>query len=131
MIHQRELEQQITDWLKDTLLDQSLLEPYFQQVLTASHRAMTEKDNRMNTLRRELGQIDGRIERLVDAIADGELPLDVIKQKIHTEEDRKRELSAELRYFQLPSPTIPDIETFRNELIEALDDPGAKKCMHA
>ena len=25
MIHQRELEQQITDWLKDTLLDQSLL----------------------------------------------------------------------------------------------------------
>ena len=88
---------------------------------------MTEKDNRMSILRRELGQIDGRIERLVDAIADGELPLDVIKQKIHTEEDRKRELSAELRYFQLPSPTIPDIETFRNELIEALDDPGAKK----
>ena len=88
---------------------------------------MTEKDNRMSILRRELGQIDGRIERLVDAIADGELPLDVIKQKIHTEEDRKRELSAELRYFQLHSPTIPDIETFRNELIEALDDPGAKK----
>ena len=49
----------------------------------------------MSTLRRELGQIDSRIERLVDAIADGELPLDVIKQKIHTEEDRKRELSRE------------------------------------
>jgi len=81
----------------------------------------------MSTLRRELGQIDSRIERLVDAIADAELPLDVVKQKIHAVEDRKRELSAELRHFQLPSPTIPDIEIFRNELIEALEEPESKK----
>ena len=81
----------------------------------------------MSTLRRELGQIDGRINRLVDAIVDGELSLDVIKQQALSEENRKRELSGELKRFQVPPPNIPDIETFRNELIEALDNPETKK----
>ena len=33
----------------------------------------------MSSLRRELGHIDGRIDLLVEAIADAELPVDVVK----------------------------------------------------
>ena len=127
MLHQRALEEQVTDWLKEHLLDPDFLSAYFERVMQASQEAMRNRDAKVTKLKRQLDQADGRIERLVEALADGELGLDVLKQKIQDEQEKKRSLESELRRYDEVSLEVPDVETFRREIIEALDDPETKK----
>jgi hypothetical protein len=45
---------------------------------------------------RELAQVQQRLDRLVDALADGSLPADEIKTRLTAEKVRKTVLSADL-----------------------------------
>ena len=127
MLHQQEVERQITNWLKETVLEEDFLRAYFRQVIEAVEEQMQTSSAQKAQLTKRLKETDGRIERLIDALADGDLPVEVIKKKIHEEQENKREVEAQLRQLKEPPPQIPDLETFRTELLEALDEAETKK----
>ena len=51
---------------------------------------------RRTQVERELAQVQQRLDRLVDALADGSLPADEIKTRLSTEKARKTALTADL-----------------------------------
>ena len=83
-----------------------------RQVTHIEHRVQAE---------RELAQVQQRMDRLLDALADGSLPADEIKTRLSTEKARKTALTADLgrlqRLAKVASVNIDEIaQTLRRRL---------------
>lgn len=94
--------------LRQDLLDRAILgaigDTLHPSVLTAAvdkalarlaKRQLAHTERRAQ-VERELAQVQQRLDRLVDALADGSLPGDEIKTRLSTEKARKTALSADL-----------------------------------
>ena len=127
MLHQREVEGQIIEWIKQTLLDTDFLKDYFQRVLDTSKALLQDSQSNVEKLKRKVMALDGQIDRLTDAIADGTVASAIVKTKIDTALVEKQEAEAQIRQYARPLPKLPDITTFQTELIQALDKPEMQK----
>ena len=126
-LHQREVEGQIIEWIKQTLLDTDFLNDYFQRVLDTSKALLRESQSNVEKLKRKALSLDGRIDRLTDAIADGTVYSSIVKTKIAAALAEKQETEAQIRRYARPLPKLPDIATFQHELLQALDTPEMQK----
>ena len=127
MLHQRELERQIIEFIKETVLEENFLKDYFQRVIEASQSMMRKGTPRVEDLKQRIEILDHEIERLTDGFVQGTLPSDVVKPKIDVALAEKQDAEAEIRQYSQPLPKLPDITTFREELIQVLDDPEIQK----
>lgn len=122
------LEDQITDYIKETIVEPGFVENYLEQVLETAREKLEESAKERERLQRAIERCDDRIRELVNALADRRFPRDVLAEQVEAEEQQKAELERELARLpsSLPS-TPPDLDVFRQELAEALDDPETKK----
>ena len=127
MLHQRAVEGQIIEWIKQTFLDSDFLKDYFKEVLDSSRSLLKESQLTVAGLRRKIASLDRQIDRLTDAFAEGTLPADIVKPKIDQALLDKREVETEIRRYAQPLPKLPDIATFQAELLEALSSPEIQK----
>ena len=65
-------------------------------VADALQRALPPRPSRRTQVERELEDAHRKLDRLVDALADGSLPADEIKGRLGAEKARKTALQAEL-----------------------------------
>ncbi len=127
MLHQREAERQIIDWIKQTFLDSDFLKDYFEQVVDTSRALLKESQSNIAGLTANIASLDRQIDRLTDAFAEGAIPADIVKPKIDQALSDKREVEAEIRRQAQPLPKLPDIDTFQAELLDALASPEMQK----
>ena len=127
MLHQRAVEGQIIDWIKQTLLDTAFLKDYFQRVIDTAKALLKDSQSNVEKLKRKAHALDGQIDRLTDAIADGTVSSSIVKTKIDAALAEKQETEAQIRQSARPLPKLPDIATFQAELIQALDTPEMQK----
>ena len=127
MLHQRAVEGQIIEWIKQTFLDPDFLKDYFKEVLDSSRSLLKESELAVAELRRKITSLDHQIDRLTDAFAEGTIPADIVKPKIDQALLDKREAETEIRRHAQPLPDMPDISTFQAELLEALSSPEMQK----
>ena len=127
MLHQREVEGQIIEWIKQTFLDTNFLADYFQRVLDTSKALLKDSQANVEKLKRKVRSLDGQVERLTDGFADGTIPASIVKPRINDALMEKREVEAEIRRYARPLPKLPDIATFQHELLEALSSPEMQK----
>ena len=120
----------ILDGLRDKLMDPDLFKSFAEEFMAEINRVRMEETADVDTARSELNQIDGRIDKLVMAIADGAdaLPLNT---KIKELEGRKQDLQGKVDNASAPEPLIhPNLaEIYRakiENLTSLLDDPGSK-----
>ena len=127
MLHQREVEGQIIEWIKQTLLDTDFLTDYFQRVLDTANALSKNSQSNLDKLQRKVVSLDHQVDRLTDAIADGTLTSSIVKPKIDAVLAEKREAEAQIRQYSRPLPKLPDVATFQTELLEALSSPEMQK----
>ena len=127
MLHQRAVEGQIIEWIKQTLLDSTFLKNYFKEVLDTSRAMLKESQLNAERLKGKIVSLDRQIDRLTDGFADGTIPADIVKPRIELALAEKRDTEAEIRRHSQPLPKLPDIATFQAELIHALDAPEMQK----
>ena len=127
MLHQPEVERQVIEWIKRTLLDAEFLKAYFQRVREASETLLRESQPNRERLEQKIAALDSQIERLTDGFAEGVLPSAVVKPKIDTALAEKRDAEAEMRRYVSATPKLPDIPTFQATLLHALDTPEMQK----
>ena len=127
MLHQRAVEGQIIEWIKQTLLDTDFLNDYFQRVLNTSKTLLKESQLNVEKLERKILSLDHQVDRLIDAVADGAIPSSSAKLKIDTALAEKRETESQIRRYARPLPKLPDIATFQHEFLQALDTPEMQK----
>ena len=77
MLHQRAVEGQVIDWIKQTLLDTDFLTDYFQRVLDTLKALLNESQSNVKKLKRKLLSLDHQIDRLTDAVAEGNTISDI------------------------------------------------------
>ena len=77
-------------------LDPAVLTPAVEKALARlAKRQLTHIEHR-GQVETELAQVQQRLDRLLDALADGSLPADEIKTRLSTEKVRKTALSVEM-----------------------------------
>ncbi len=127
MLHQPEVERQVIEWIKGTLLDAEFLKAYFQRVQEASEALLSESQPNVERLERKIAALDNQIERLTDGFAEGVLPASIVKPKIDQALSEKQDAEAEIRRYAHPIPKLPDIPTFQDTLLQSLADPEMQK----
>ena len=127
MLHQREAERQIIEFIKETVLEENFLHDYFQRVIEAAQSLQKEGKPTIEKTKRRIASLDRELDQLTDGFVKGVLPADLVKPKIDAALAEKQEAEVEIRLHSQPLPKLPDITTFRDELIQALDDPEIQK----
>lgn len=125
MLHQREAERQIIEFIKETVLEENFLNDYFQRVIETTQTLLKEGKPKVEDLKRRIATLDRELDQLTDGFVKGVLPADLVKSKIDAALAEKQE--ADIRLHTQPLPKLPDITTFRDKLIQALDDPEMQK----
>jgi len=77
-------------------LDPAVLTGAVEKALARLAKRQLAHIERRAQAERDLAQVQQRLDRLVDALADGSLPGDEIKTRLSTEKERKTALTAEL-----------------------------------
>jgi site-specific DNA recombinase len=77
-------------------LDPAVLTGAMEKALARLTKRQRAHTDRRVQVERELAQVQQRLDRLVDALADGSLPADEIKTRLSTEKGRKTALTADL-----------------------------------
>ena len=122
------LEEQLMEWVRETILEPGFVEDYFEHIIQSSEAEARHRQQEITRLRTQLSKVDARIEELVDVLADRTLPRDVVTKKIRAEQNRKEQIEGEIEQHKVSIPTLPPpLDTFREELSQALEDPETKK----
>jgi DNA invertase Pin-like site-specific DNA recombinase len=116
------LEATILDGLKTRLMEPALFEVFATEFLAEWNRLLGERNAKLSSAKSQITRIDARIDRLVDAIADGAdaLPLNA---KIKDLEAQKAPIQDQLASGTVDAPLIhPNLAKLYREKIETLAD---------
>src|SRR5262249_6490933 len=129
--------------LRQDLLDRAVLDAITStltpQVLTAAvEKALTRlmhhrsrHAGRKTEVEQGLRQVQQRLDRLMDALADGALPTDEIRSRLSAEKTRKTALQAELlKLDQLSKIGQLDAGQVKHQLEARVADVSALLCTH-
>jgi DNA invertase Pin-like site-specific DNA recombinase len=89
------LEATVMDGLRSRLMDQDLFKVFAQEFAAEWNRLQAEAESSLDRVRSEHQRVCRQIDRLVDALADGE-PASRLKDKLRELEGRRLELEREL-----------------------------------
>ena len=105
------------------VLQPEILERAVEKALAKLSYARSHHASRRTQLARELEDVQRKLDRLVDALADGSLPADEIKSRLGAEKARKTALQAELTKLErLGGIASLDIGHLKNTLRERVSD---------
>jgi hypothetical protein len=96
----REVLRAIADALQPTILERAVEKALAKLAHAHSHHA-----TRRSQAARELQEVQRKVDRLVDALADGSLPADEIKARLTAERARKTALQVELTKLEQVAPS--------------------------
>ena len=104
-----EIQQEILDHviLKaiNEVLDKQLMEEMVDKALAQLRSGKTEGIDRQGAIEKELSLLETKVQRIIDAIADGE-PHESLVARIKAEEDQKKALVRELEILQLQKKNV-------------------------
>ena len=104
-----EIQQEILDHviLKaiNEVLDKQLMEEVVDKALTQLRSGKKEGVDRQGAIEKELSLLEIKVQRIIDAIADGQ-PHESLVARIKAEEDQKKALSRELEILQLQKRNV-------------------------
>ena len=89
------LEATVLDALRDNLMDPELFKEFCAEYLREINRVRGDENARRDRLRVELTQVERRLRRIVEAIADG-VPARTLKEELLALEARQEQLEAEI-----------------------------------
>lgn len=129
-IRRDKLERTVLGGLRNRLMDPAVYKAFADAFVSEWNRQVAAASGEAAKVGSELVRISGQIERLVDAVADGDVTGASIRARLETLEKRKEELTAALSE---PAPVRPHLhpnlaEVYRQEiasLTEALDAEDA------
>ncbi|MBO6899602.1 MAG: recombinase family protein [Shimia sp.] len=130
-IKREELEGRVLTGLQDQLLHPDLIAEFVKAYQEEHNRLTAQNSVDEAKTKRDLAQVTGQIDRIVDAIAEGMFH-ESMKAKMDSLETRKAELEADLANADQEAPVLlhPNLsEVYRNKvsnLTEALNDPETK-----
>ena len=105
------------------VLQPATLERAVEKAVAKLSHARSHYTSRRAQVERELGDVQRKLDRLVDALADGSLPSDEIKNRLGTEKARKTALQAELtKLEQLAGIASLDTAHLKRTLREKVSD---------
>jgi DNA invertase Pin-like site-specific DNA recombinase len=108
------------------LLDEHVLGTAVDRAFSRLTAGVQEQRERKATVERELGAIQIRIERLLDALADGSLPKDEVAGRLNAEKSRKDALTVERdRLTSVLRATDIDAARLKAELLVKVQDVKA------
>jgi hypothetical protein len=129
--------------LRQDIVDRAVLDAISEvltpEVLTAAvekalarlSRARSCHTNRKAEGEQELRQVQQKLDRLVDALADGSLPADEIRSRLNAEKTRKTALQAELSKLErLATPNQFDAAKLKHQLQAQAGDVSALLYKH-
>jgi site-specific DNA recombinase len=113
------LEATVMDGLRTRLMDSDLFKVFAQEFAAEWNRLQADAGSNLSRLRSEKERVCRQIDRLVDALADGE-PAARLKEKLKELERRRLELEGELKTTAAPAPRLhPNIaEVYRRKVEE-------------
>ena len=130
-IKRTDLEDRVLSGLQDQLLHPDLIAEFVKAYQEEHNRLSAQISVDEAKTKRELAQVTRKIDRIVDAIAEGMFH-ESMKAKLDTLEARKRDLEADLANVEPAAPVMlhPNLsDVYRNKvanLTEALNDPATK-----
>jgi hypothetical protein len=113
------LEATVMDGLRSRLMDSALFKIFAEEFATEWNRLQADAESSLDRLRSERERVCRQIDRLVDALADGE-PAARLKVKLKELEGRRLELERELETVKGPAPRLhPNVaEAYRRKVEE-------------
>jgi DNA invertase Pin-like site-specific DNA recombinase len=113
------LEATVMDGLRSRLMDPDLFKVFAQEFAAEWNRLQAEAESSLDRVRSERERVCRQIDRLVDALADGE-PAARLKDKLKELERRRLELERELAAAKAPAPRLhPNVaEVYRRKVEE-------------
>ena len=128
-VKRQAIEARVLAGLKDRLLSPELIEVFIAEYLAELNRQNRDGEQAWTASRRELADIDGRINALIDAIERG-IVTDSTKERLLALEARKQALESMSPPEQVPRLHPGIAKTYRAQverLEEALNDPGIRR----
>src|SRR5215831_17783550 len=124
-LNQRLLDQAILTAIS-ALLDEQVLGDAVDRACSRLTAGVQEQRERKGTVERELGAIQIRIERLLDALGEGSLPRDEVAGRLNAEKSRKDTLAVERdRLTRVLRATDIDAGRLKAELLVKVQDVKA------
>jgi hypothetical protein len=113
------LEATVMEGLRSRLMDPDLFKIFAQEFAAEWNRLQAKAESSLDRVRNEHQRVCRQIERLVDALADGELAAR-LKDKLRELERRRLELERELETAKAPAPRLhPNVaEVYRRKVEE-------------
>jgi site-specific DNA recombinase len=116
------LEATVMDGLRSRLMDPDLFKVFAQEFTAEWNRLQSGAGANLTRLRSDKERVCRQIDRLVDALADGEPPTR-LKERLKELERRRLELESELATAQAPAPRLhPNIAEVYRRKVEELHD---------
>ena len=127
------LERTVLDGLRNRLMDPAVYKTFAEAFVSEWNRQIAAVSGEGAKVRSELNRISSQIERLIDAVADGDVTGASIRARLEALEKRKAELAAEL---STPAPTRPRLhpnlaEVYRQEIVSLADALDAEDAIGA
>jgi len=108
------------------VLQPEILERAVEKALSKLAYARSHHASRRTQVERELQDVQRKLDRLLDALADGSLPADEIKSRLTAEKTRKTALETELaKLRQVAQIASLDTEHLKRSLQERVSDVTA------
>jgi DNA invertase Pin-like site-specific DNA recombinase len=116
------LEVTVMDGLRSRLMDPDLFKVFAQEFAAEWNRLQAEAESSLDRVRSEHQRVCRQIDRLVDALADGE-PAARLTGKLKELEQRRLDLERELETAKAPAPRLhPNIAEVYRRKVEELHD---------
>jgi DNA invertase Pin-like site-specific DNA recombinase len=107
------------------VLDEQLLTRALDKALDRLKAEGDQAQRRQPQIERDLNQIEGRISRLLDVLADGKAPKDEVVGRLNAEKARKTDMIAELERARLTDRRSPNLPRLKEVLQSRLRDVQA------
>jgi DNA invertase Pin-like site-specific DNA recombinase len=121
-IRRDRLEDIVLDGLRSRLLDPDIFKTFVAELHAEINRQRIEEGGRHEDYRRELGRVEHRLKRIVDAIADG-APVRSLRAELEGLEARRTEIETLLAVPENPQPLLhPNLAEIYRQRVAALID---------
>ena len=115
------LENTVITAMRDRLMDPDVFRVFAEEFVTEWNKAQAEATAGIAGKQAELGRIDDELKRLVDAVAKGTLPDQIVKERADACLARKAQLDLELASAEKPAPRLhPHLPELYRERVASL-----------
>ena len=135
-IRRDRLEARVLAALHDKLMDPALFRAFCEEFTRETNRLRIEVSTTLDAARSEIARIDRRMKALMEALMDGTMPKEAIREQSHALYARKKDLERSLAEAVEPPPLLhPEMASFYRDQVaqlhEALHDDSEPSRLRA